>query len=248
MTADSLIAKLTAIKMEKSYDSAIERVYDGAVDRCIEIIQAHQADHPHAQAMNISPEHVQKVERIKRDEQQDVGRVAEALLAFEEKNRDLELLGLEGDMAKAAIAVMSLRSVDLSDEKGQEETERPAKEFGVGVPSAAPDSLVDELRICLHQAIIQCEVHNSEYQHVTPEKLITHWKEVHNRASIAIVAIPKRGALPAGVQEIDRPNIDKAKELLRELQNSYRNDDTAGIDVMYSCATEALAALSGGQP
>jgi hypothetical protein len=95
-------------------------------------------------------------------------------------------------LAKTAIAAMALRSAGLSDAKLQEEAETPPYDISpeeyakMKRGGATPTRhLIDELRICLHQAIAQCEVHNSEYHHETSAKLIAHWKDVHERASLA---------------------------------------------------------------
>jgi hypothetical protein len=48
----------------------------------------------------------------------------------------------ESKRAAERIAAMPLLSADLADAEGQEEAGRPAKEFGVGVPGAAPDTPV----------------------------------------------------------------------------------------------------------
>jgi hypothetical protein len=57
----------------------------------------------------------------------------------------LEEIELRVGSAKRAIAAMPLRRAGLSDAKGQEEGGTPAKEFGAGVPGAAPDSLMEKL-------------------------------------------------------------------------------------------------------
>jgi hypothetical protein len=57
----------------------------------------------------------------------------------------IEYIVTDRTRAKAAIAAMPLRSAGLSDAKGREEAERPAREIGVEVPGAAPtDTLIQE--------------------------------------------------------------------------------------------------------
>ena len=68
MTADSLIKKLQSLDGGTFRGFPLQAYMQGIAD-CIDAIRQYpHAEQPHAQSLNISPEHVQKVERIERDE------------------------------------------------------------------------------------------------------------------------------------------------------------------------------------
>lgn len=150
MTADSLIEKLLTTLDHYAVDGWVEM--NTAEDLMADVIRQHEADNPHAQSMSISPERVQKVERVEHTEQPPdvLERVAEAqfeayralynpVLAENQKLFPMlyshekplkpfaELDDREKEntkiVAKAAIAAMPLRSAGLSDAKGQEEAD-----------------------------------------------------------------------------------------------------------------------------
>lgn len=153
MTAHTLIGAIQALRPDfKVVGEPLVRLCD-----VLSIIRQHDAGQPPVQFLDISPECVQKSEKIGHVEQlQDVvERVAKALCKSDGHEHpdytraDLQKKGLclwheYIPIAKIAIAAMPLRSVGLSDAKGREEAERPAKELRVKVPGAASETLNQE--------------------------------------------------------------------------------------------------------
>jgi hypothetical protein len=133
---------------------------------CADAIRRRQIEQPHDQSLNISPEHVQKVERIERDEppRNVVERVARALAEIDCRAQS-ELLRVFGEAqedeaiciaknwpgyvseAKAAIAAMSLRSVDLSDAIGKDK-QRYYESLGKLLETLLLDPWTEECQEC----------------------------------------------------------------------------------------------------
>ena len=76
MSIELLIGKLELLK-EYCGPFGIETPCQ-AIDRCVAVVRQHKADRPHVQSLNISPERVQRAERIERVEpsQEAIKRVA----------------------------------------------------------------------------------------------------------------------------------------------------------------------------
>jgi len=130
MTADSLIEAIHALKPDfKVVGEPLVRLCD-----VVSIIRQHQVEPPHL----INPEEIASCTVLQMhagQPQQDV--VERMQVAYSEASKSS--CSRKGMLA--AIAAMPLRSVGPSDAKGREEAERPAKEHGVEVPGAAPDTL-----------------------------------------------------------------------------------------------------------